>query len=46
MGKTAFSGPVYGAKSLLFTHSLAVGTTSASTILIAPRRCRPTKTGM
>lgn len=35
MGKTAFKGPVYGAKSLLFSHSLAVATTSASTTLMA-----------
>jgi hypothetical protein len=35
MGKTAFAGPVYGAKSLLFSHSLATGTTGASTALVA-----------
>jgi hypothetical protein len=35
MGKVAFSGPVYGAKSVLFSHSAASPTTSASTILLA-----------
>jgi hypothetical protein len=35
MGKTAFNGPVYGAKSLLWSHSLATGSTGASTTLIA-----------
>ena len=35
MGKTAFSGPVYGAKSLLFGASFAAGSTGASTHLDA-----------
>jgi len=41
MGKTAFKGPVYGAKSLLFSHSLATGTTNASTILVAATAVAP-----
>lgn len=35
MGKTAFKGPVYGAKSLLWSGGPLTGTTSASTALIA-----------
>jgi hypothetical protein len=35
MGKTAFSGPVYGAKSLLFGASFAAGSTGATTSVIA-----------
>ncbi|HEY5989003.1 MAG TPA: hypothetical protein VIV12_21870 [Streptosporangiaceae bacterium] len=35
MGKTAFSGPVYGAKSLLFAASFTTGSTGASTHLEA-----------
>lgn len=34
MGKTAFSGPVYGAKGLLFSAA-GVGTSGASTIYVA-----------
>lgn len=41
MGKTAFSGPVYGAKSLLFSHSLAVSSTGASTALVAATAIPP-----
>lgn len=35
MGKTAFSGPVYGAKSLLGSRSIALTSTGASTALVA-----------
>jgi hypothetical protein len=33
MGKTAFAGPVYGAKSLLFGASFSVGSTGATTVV-------------
>lgn len=35
MGKTSFSGPVYGAKSLLWSYGPVAGTTGATTALIA-----------
>lgn len=35
MGKTAFAGPVYGAKSLLWSFSVGTGATGASTALVA-----------
>lgn len=35
MGKTALSGPVYGAKCLLWSFGPVTGTTGASTVLVA-----------
>ncbi len=35
MGKTAFNGPVYGGKCLLWSFGPVTGTTGASTVLIA-----------
>lgn len=35
MGKTAFSGPVYGSKSLLWSYAVTAGATGASTALLA-----------
>lgn len=40
MGKTAFSGPVYGAKSLLWAFGPATGTSQATTGLINPTSFR------
>lgn len=41
MGKTAFKGPVYGAKSMLWGGHLATGTTNASTILVGATAIPP-----
>ncbi len=41
MGKTAFSGPVYGAKSLLWNFSATLASTGASTFCIAKTAIPP-----
>jgi hypothetical protein len=43
MGKTSFSGPVYGAKSLLWTFGpyTQTGSSGASTVLVTANAARP-----
>jgi hypothetical protein len=43
MGKTSFSGPVYGAKSLLWTYGpyTQTGSSGASTVLVTANAARP-----
>lgn len=41
MGKTAFAGPTYGAKSLLWSYGPVTGTTGATTLVAAVTAFRP-----